>query len=123
MKTIFHRILLVQRQGELASYTASLLDEIGFRHVVHASDVAQAERLWKNAQEKQRPFQLVLCDDEVEGGSLALEELVAPLPLLVLSHPTNPRNLRLAARLGLNNLVFRPYGRHQLSQALGQLLS
>ncbi len=123
MSTPYHRVLLVQSAGELANYTALLLDEIGFRHVVHATDATQAERLWKNAKDKQRPFYLVVCDDEIQGDCLQLQQLVAPLPCLILSHSQNPRNLRLAARLGLSHLIFRPYGRHQFQQALEKILS
>jgi DNA-binding NarL/FixJ family response regulator len=122
MKTAIDRVLLVQPEGELANYTMSLLDEMGFRHVVHAADVPQAERLWKNSLEKQRPFQLVVCDDEVSGGGLSFFDLVSPIPMVVFSHATNPQNLRLAAKIGISNLVFRPYGRTQLEYALKAVL-
>ena len=118
MKTAIDRVLLVQPQGELANYTMSLLDEMGFRHIVHAADVPQAERLWKNSLEKQRPFQLVVCDDSVSGGGLSFFDLVAPTPMVVFSHASNPQNLRLAAKIGISRLIFRPYGRTQLEQAL-----
>jgi len=118
MKTAIDRVLLVQPEGELANYTMSLLDEMGFRHVVHANDVPQAERLWKNALEKQRPFQFVVCDDNVFGGALSFFDLVNTTPMVVFSHATNPQNLRLAAKVGISRLVFRPYGRRQLENAL-----
>jgi hypothetical protein len=118
MKVAIDRVLLVQPEGELANYTISLLDEMGFRHVVYAGDVPQAERLWKNSIEKQRPFQLVVCDDSVAGGGLSFFDLVSPTPLVVFSHPTNPQNLRLAAKIGISHLVFRPYGRTQLEHAI-----
>jgi len=122
MKTAIDRVLLVQSEGELANYTMSLLDEMGFRHVVHAADVSQAERLWKNSLEKQRPFQLVVCDDEVSGGGLSFFDIISPTPMVVFSHATNPQNLRLAAKIGISNLVFRPYGRTQFEYALKAVL-
>jgi hypothetical protein len=118
MKTAIDRVLLVQPEGELANYTMSLLDEMGFRHVVCANDVQQAERLWKNSLEKQRPFQLVVCDDSVSGGALSFFDLVEKTPMVVFSHATNPQNPRLAAKVGISRLVFRPYGRTQLEYAL-----
>lgn len=118
MKTAIDRVLLVQPDGELANYTMSLLDEMGFRHVVHAADVSQAERLWKNSLDKKRPFQLVVCDDEIPGGGLGFYDTIHPVPMVVFSHPNNLQNLRLAAKIGIAQLVFRPYGRTQLEYAL-----
>jgi len=123
MKSTFDRVLLVQQEGELANYTMALLDEIGFRHVVHSSDIQQAEKLWRHALEKKKPFQLVVCDDDVVGGCLTLQTSIAPCPFVVFSHVTNAENLRLAAKIGLHGLIFRPYGRAQLERALKAVLA
>ena len=122
MKTVFERVLVVQTTPVLANYTISLLDEMGFRHVVHASDAEQATRLWKSAQESKKPFQLIVCDDEIDAGALELTRTVGNAPLVVFSHAQSVQNLRLAARIGLSGLVFRPYGRQQLEAAVKAVL-
>lgn len=122
MKTHFQRVLVVQSGPELAAYTCGLLDDIGFRHVIEARDAEQAEKLLRNAQEKSRPFQVIICDDAIPGGALPIELLSKETPMLVISESQNPTNLRLAARLGLSGLIFRPYGRIQFEEALRTVL-
>jgi DNA-binding NarL/FixJ family response regulator len=112
----------VQSTPVLAQYTISLLDEMGFRHVVHASDTEQATRLWRSAQEAKKPFQLIVCDNDIDKGALELTREMNSLPLVVFSHAQSEQNLRLVARIGLHGLVFRPYGREQLEAAVRSVL-
>ena len=123
MKSHFQRVLVIQSVPELAAYTCGLLDDIGFRHVIEARDAEQAEKLLKNAEEKNRPFQVIVCDDAIPGGALPIESISKNTPLLVISEAQNPTNLRLAARLGLRGLIFRPYGRVQFEEALRAVLA
>jgi DNA-binding NarL/FixJ family response regulator len=122
MSTQFQRVLVIQSVPELAAYTCALLDEIGFRHIIEANNPEQAEKLLKNANEKSRPFQLIICDDDIPGGALPIEAMSGNTPLLVISQAENPANLRLAARLGLRGMIFRPYGKSQVEVALRSVL-
>lgn len=122
MKSVYERVLLLQPQIELAKYTASLLDEIGFRHVICAASAAQAERLWHHSIETGRSFQLAVCDDMTPGSGLHLQSLIAPLPMIVFSDSHNPDNLKLAARMGIGGIIFRPYGKAQLARAIQKSL-
>lgn len=122
MKKSLDRVLVVQPQEELRAYTSSLLSEIGFRHVLLASTMAQAQAAVEAAQAKKQPIQLVVCDDSLPEGAIELERLIRPIPCAVIAEPTNPRNLRLAARLGVSSLVFRPYGKVQVERVVGNLL-
>ena len=122
MRKGLERVLVVQADGELARYTCALLDDIGFRHIIHAPDLAHAEKLWSNAISKARPFQLIVCDDEVSGGAMGVHQLTGTTPMVIFSTPQNPRNLRLAARIGIKGLVFRPYGREQIARAMETVL-
>lgn len=123
MKKTFERVLVVQPQEELRSYTSSLLTDIGFRHVLQASTLTQAELILQNALATKKSIQLVVCDDTLPEGALALSPLCAAIPCMVISDAENPRNLRIAARLGVPSLIFRPYGKLQVSQAIEALLS
>lgn len=122
MKTLFDRVLVVQSQEELRSYTCSLLSDLGFRHVLQAANSSQAERILESAKTSKRPVQLVVFDDSLAEGSMALQMNIAPVPCMVISDAHNPRNLRIAARLGVSSLVFRPYGKDQLLRAIHQLI-
>lgn len=123
MKKNFDRVLLVQPESELSSYTSALLDEIGFRHVLHAANAEQAEQVWNSAQTKKRPIQVVICDDAIDGGALALEERLKPQSMVIISSEKNTENIRIAARVGLSRLIFRPYGRDQLEKCISKVLS
>lgn len=123
MKPIYERVLLVQPQEELRSYTARLLGEIGFRHVLQASTLVQAAQLLESARRKKQTVQLVVCDDSLSDGALAVQGLDASLPFLTVSDAHNPRNVRLAARGGVSRMVFRPYGMERLGRAVEAALS
>lgn len=114
------RVLLVQPEAELRAYTARLLAELGFRHVLQAPDAANARRLLEAARAKKHPVQLVVCDDS-GGEALGVREMAVDVPCLLISDAANPRNVRLAARVGVRGMVFRPYGKGQLEEALAAL--
>ncbi len=123
MKKNFDRVLLVQPESELSSYTSALLDEIGFRHVLHAASLEQAEQVWKSAQAKKRPIQVVICDDAIDGGALALEQHFQAQTMVIISTEQNTENVRIAAKVGLNRLIFKPYGREQLENCISKVIS
>ncbi len=123
MKKNFDRVLLVQPESELSSYTSALLDEIGFRHVLHAATPEQAEQVWNSAQAKKRPIQVVICDDAIDGGALSLEQRLQAQSMVIISSEQNHENVRIAARVGLSRLMFKPYGREQLEKCISKVIS
>ena len=122
MKKTLERVLVVQPQEELRAYTSALLSEIGFRHVLQASSLEQASLVMENAQSKKQVIQLVVCDDALPEGALALHREAKAIPCAVIADPTNPRNLRIAARLGVPSLLFRPYGKAQIERVIAALI-
>lgn len=123
MKKNFDRVLLVQPESELSSYTSALLDEIGFRHVLHAATPEQAEQVWNSARAKKRPIQIVICDNAIDGGALALEQRLKAQSMVIISSEKNTENVRIAAKVGLPHLIFRPYGREQLEKCISKIIS
>jgi len=113
----------VQPQEELRSYTSALLSDLGFRHVLQAATLAQAEMILENAKTNKKHIQLVVFDEDIPEGAMTLQGKVSPIPCMVISDAGNPRNLRIAARLGVASLIFRPYGKGQLSKAIDGLVS
>lgn len=122
MRNLYQRALVIQSGQELSAYTCALLDEIGYRHVIEASDLQQAEKLLRNAVEKNKPFQVIVCDDAISEGALAVYQHAQGIPFLAISDAENPNNLRLAAKLGLAGLIFRPYGKNEFEKALKAVL-
>ncbi|MBY0517337.1 MAG: response regulator [Bacteriovoracaceae bacterium] len=123
MKSHFERVLLVQSEPELAKYTTNLLDELGFRHIILAKSMDEFTEIWNNSIEKNKKFQLIVCDDEQIKSALQIKDVANETPIIVLSSPNNKNNLRIASRLGLDGLIFRPYGRTQLEKCVSKFLS
>jgi DNA-binding NarL/FixJ family response regulator len=121
-KRLPQRVLLLQSQAELRQYTTGLLTEMGVRHVLPAQDLEQARRLLEGCREAGQRVDLLVCDDGVtEGGALMALPLLGDSAVLVISDAQNPRNTRLAARLGIGSLLFRPYGAAKLAAALARV--
>lgn len=123
-KNVPERVLLLQPHGELRHYTAALLTEMGVRHVLAAQDLEQAQLLLYGCRSAGQNPDMVVCDDGItDGGALDVLRLVGGLPMLVVSDPPNPRNARLAARLGIKALLFRPYGQTKFSTAIKRVFT
>lgn len=123
MKMPLERVLVVQSQKELRAYTCSLLTDLGFRHVLQAESMLQAEQILASISASKKSIQLVVCDDTLPEGALAIHQKIAPVPCTVISDAQNPRNVRIAARLGISSLLFRPYGKAQLLKAIVALVN
>ena len=123
MKSHLERVLLVQSEPELAKYTTNLLDELGFRHIVLAKTLDEFTEIWKNSIEKNKKFQLIVCDDEQIKSALEIKDVAISTHIIVISSPQNKNNLRIASRLGLEGLIFRPYGKSQLEKCINKFLS
>jgi len=122
MKTTLERVLVVQPHDELRAYTSALLSDLGFRHVLQAPGLSQALLILDKAKANRQTIQLILCDDTLPEGALELHQRAKHIPCTVISDPDNPRNLRLAAGLGLKALLFRPYGKAQLLRTISDIL-
>lgn len=118
MRKTIETVLVVQPQEELRAYTCSLLTDMGFRHVLQASTVSQAETILENAKHEHKTVGLIVCDDTVPEGSLSMIDKCGAIPCSVISDANNPQNLRIAARLGVTAMLFRPYGKSQLTKVI-----
>ena len=118
MRKTIETVLVVQPQEELRAYTCSLLTDMGFRHVLQASTVSQAENILENAKQEHKKVGLIVCDDTVPEGSLCMIDKCGTIPCSVISDANNPQNLRIAARLGVTAMLFRPYGKSHLTKVI-----
>jgi hypothetical protein len=115
------RALVIHQDEELKNYTSALLTELGFRHVLTATTLPMAKLTCEHARQKGHPIQLVVCDDGLPGGALAARRELIDWPCVVVTDMHNPNNTRLAAALGVGNLLLRPYGKAQLKKVLTAL--
>lgn len=118
MRKTIETVLVIQPQEELRSYTCSLLTDMGFRHVLQASSITQAELILDKAKIDRKPVGLIVCDDNVPEGALSIMDVCGTIPCSVISDANNPKNLRIAARLGVTAMLFRPYGKSQLTKVI-----
>lgn len=118
MKRSLNRVILIQPNDELAQYTTSLLDKIGFRHIHRAASATDAASLFRKFEEKKEFIDLVVVDDSLEGGALALKTQLKDINTLVITKESNPNNLNLAANFNMKKIIFLPYGRKQLEKSM-----
>jgi len=112
------RLLLVQASHELRTYTQQLLEEIGLHNVVGCPSAPQALELIAAAKAKKSPFEIVLCHQGEATNALELLRAAEDARVYVISQEDDPRNLSLAASLGLRRILFTPYGKEELAALL-----
>ncbi len=118
MKTSLNRVILIQSIDELAQYTTTLLDKIGFRHIHRASSTSDALSLFKKFSENKDEIDLVVIDDFLDGGALSLKANLKDLNALVITRESNPNNLNLYANFNMKKIIFLPYGRKQIEKSM-----
>lgn len=118
MKTSLNRVILIQSIDELAQYTTTLLDKIGFRHIHRASSTSDALSLFKKFSENKDEIDLVVIDDSLDGGALSLKANLKDLNALVITRESNPNNLNLYANFNMKKIIFLPYGRKQIEKSM-----
>jgi hypothetical protein len=118
MKISLNRVILIQSNDELAHYTTSLLDKIGFRHIHRASSTTEALSLFKKFDEKRDPIDLVVVDDSIDGGALSLKATLKELNTLVITKESSPNNLSLYANFNMKKIIFLPYGGKQIEKSM-----
>jgi hypothetical protein len=118
MTNALQRCLVIQSDLELASYTCSLLDKIGYRHILNAHSITQAKNLIANLRESQEKIDLIVMDDAVDEGAIALKEFLKTIPTIIISSENAQNNLNLTAHFKLNQIIFKPYGRKQIEKCM-----
>jgi hypothetical protein len=94
------------------------LDTIGYRHILNAPSISQAKNLIDNLRESQEKIDLIVMDDAVDEGALALKEILKSIPTIIISSENADNNLNLTAHFKLNQIIFKPYGRKQIERCM-----
>lgn len=117
MKKGLNRAILIQSNDELAQYTSSLLDKIGYRHIHRALNQDEFVALLSQFKQSGKEIDLVVLDDTIEGGALAFKSHLRHLNTLIISRENNPNNLNLSTQFSMDKIIFLPYGRKQIEKS------
>jgi homospermidine synthase len=118
MKKGLNRAILIQSNDELAQYTSSLLDQIGFRHIHRAINREESMDLLSQFEQNGKEIDLVVVDDSIEGGVLGFKSHLKNLNTLIITKENNPNNLSLYAEFSMKKIIFLPYGRKQIEKSI-----
>lgn len=118
MKKGLNRAIVIQSNDELAKYTSSLLDKIGFRHIHRAENRDESIDLLRQFEQNGKKIDLVLLDDSIEGGALSFKSYLTNLNTLIITKENNPNNLSLYAQFSMKKIIFLPYGRKQIEKSI-----
>ena len=118
MKKGLNRAILIQSNNELAHYTSSLLDKIGFRHIHRAINIEETHSLLAQFKANAKEIDLILIDDSISGGALGLKSQLKNQNTIVITRENNPNNLSLYAQFNMKKIIFLPYGRKQIEKSI-----
>lgn len=116
--SIPRRLLLAIPSSELRSYTQEILDDLGIHDVSSCASTDEALELLAQALAKQIPFDLLLCQHE---GCVDAARLTATLDVkrvCVITRESAPENLVIVSRIGLERVIFRPFGHQEIAALL-----
>lgn len=113
--------MVIHPNGALRAYASDLLRALGFRHVLTSPDLETARRFHASATKGGQQLEVILCDDTLPEGALAVGRAFPQVPCLVVTDRAHAGNVRLAAALGARRLLTRPFGRSHLEKALSAL--
>jgi two-component system, chemotaxis family, chemotaxis protein CheY len=121
------KVLVVDDNDFMRDLVASMLREIGFRDIFHASDGEKA--LVKN---KEVDPHLILCDVDMEpmNGLDFVEHLrrtappppANPTPVILLTAHSDAEIVQRAIKLGVNAYIVKPVKRNQLEARIATVL-
>jgi two-component system, chemotaxis family, chemotaxis protein CheY len=120
------KVLVVDDNDFMRDLIASMLREIGFREIFHASDGAAALQKTKEVDPH-----LILCDVDMEpmNGLDFVEQLrrltpqsIAQTPVILLTAHSEAEIVQRAIKLGVNAYVVKPVKRNQLEARIATVL-
>lgn len=122
------RVLVMDDEDMIRKLTAACLGNIGYE-VVTAADGAEAIKLFKEAREAGKPFDVVIMDLTVPGGMGGKEALKGMVEIdpgvkaIVSSGYSNDPIMASYREFGFSNSIAKPYKIVELYQVLHDVLS
>jgi CheY-like chemotaxis protein len=119
------RILLMDDDPEVADVSRDMLDSLGYVTEVASSGEDAIDQFWK-AEERGRPFDLVILDLTVPGGMGGrdavshIKQIRQQVPVVVTSGYADDSVLANYDKYGFDGVLPKPFGISDLRRALEQ---
>jgi two-component system chemotaxis response regulator CheY len=127
MPALSQPVLVVDDYSTMRRILRSLLEQIGFTHIVEAEDGGTALNKLRS-----EPFGLVISDWNMEPMSglqllkaVRADAQLKAMPFIMVTAESKPENVVAAKAAGVNNYIVKPFNAETLSKkieaVLGQL--
>jgi len=124
MTALTQPVLVVDDYSTMRRILRSLLEQIGFKHIVEAEDGGTALNKLRG-----EPFGLVISDWNMEPMSglqllkaVRADAQLKALPFIMVTAESKPENVVAAKAAGVNNYIVKPFNAETLSKKIEAVL-